>query len=731
MPGGFRSHPPDTPPIGFCAILKIMKQSDRIRFYRRFSFKTFTALACIAIISVAVTAVSLSLVSGATMRRNVSQRNLQIARRAAEEISIYINASFSFLESLADMLMPVRDPWVVDLVLENAAVTYGKFQSIHLIDGDLEVLASSELDNRRAVFDREFVSAAAVGRGVSTSEVALSLEGLPYLTVVAPTRSSPWPRVYAELSLRDIWDLVDDISFGKTGRALLLSGNGFLIAHPDKTKILSMEGAEFLAGMPGDQPEGASYITRDEYGVSHLAAAVEIPALDWRLIIVQHLSEAYVPLKTILTSSSIVAAIAAAAALFGSFLLVRRYSKPLNRLIAGTELIREGKLDHRIEVDTDDEFGRLSGYFNSMVKELEEWSDKLAVSERKYRLLTENVNDIIFMVDDEARLLYCNNQAKAVTGHPAEILVGRSVAEFLDEKSRDLVSNFDIHGDTETAIEINMVTRSGSTVPLETRLVRVIDPSGEVFFYGVARNVYERKQAEARLEAYQQELRALASQLILTEARERKKIASLIHDRVGQALSLSRIKLGILNSLPLSGEEGETVGEIIGLIDQIIQDTRSLIFTISSPLLYDLGLSAALEKLAEQFDSEHDIRFLYEGPEQELEIDIDVSLLLFDAVKELLMNTVKHSGAGTVHLSMRPEGNHVVLTVKDDGIGFDPYSSGNGGKRSGGYGLFSIRERLDNIGGSCVVNSGDHGSQIVLSVPIGGKEQIEHSYSHR
>ncbi|MBN1686947.1 MAG: hypothetical protein JW852_09850, partial [Spirochaetales bacterium] len=191
-----------------------------------------------------------------------------------------------------------------------------------------------------------------------------------------------------------------------------------------------------------------------------------------------------------------------------------------------------------------------------------------------------------------------------------------------------------------------------------------------------------------------------------------------------------RIKLGILNSLPLSDEEGTTVGEIISLIDQIIKDTRSLIFTISSPLLYDLGLSAALERLAEQFDSEHDIHFLYDGPEEKLEINIDVSLLLFDAVKELLMNTVKHSGARCVHVSMRPEGDHVVLAVRDDGTGFDLYSSGNGEKRSGGYGLFSVRERLDTIGGSCVVNSGPSGTEIVLSAPMEGKEHLEHSYSH-
>jgi PAS domain S-box-containing protein len=690
----------------------------------------FAAMAGIAIASVAVTAISLYIVSGEGMRRNVSQRNLQIARRAAEEINLYLEDSFHFLESLSEMLMPVQDPWVADLILENAAVTYDKYRDIHLVEADMTVSASSKLDNDLAAFDEKFIKESAASNELSFSEVELSSEGLPFLKVVVPTGSRSFPRLCAALSLREIWNLVDDISFGETGKALLISGNGVLIAHPDKSKVLSMEDAGLRQYRPTDKSSGELLISRDENGIRHLTAMDDIPVTQWRVIITQHLAEAYVPFRTILIGSSIVAALSAFAAVVVSFLLVRRYSYPLNRLIAGTELIRAGKLDHRIAVDADDEFGRLSQYFNSMVSDLEERSRELAISERKYRLVTESVNDIIFMLDGHARVLYCNNQIEPVTGYSPQMLYGKNIEEFLDQESREFVSNYKPGRDSDSVIELHIFTRSGEKTTLEVRLVRVVDPEEETFYYGVARNISERKKAEARLEAYQQELRSLASQLILTEARERKKIATLIHDRIGQSLSLSRIKLGILSTQPLSVEEEKTVGEIKSLIDQIIKDTRSLIFTISSPLLYDLGLDAALERLVEQFDSENDIQFAYEGPGEKLDIETDISLLLFDAVKELLVNAVKHSGAGLVRVSMKGYGDRVMLSVKDDGKGFTLQLSGNGNRKAGGYGLFSIRERLDTIGGSFVVNSSTEGSEIVLNSPFEGKEEIEHTYSH-
>ena len=694
-----------------------------IPFFKRFSIRTFAALISLSILSVMLTVTSLYFFSSAIMRKNVSQRNLQIARRASEEISLYIGDALNYLASLAEMLMPIQDPWKADIILENILVTYRKFSALHLVD-QYAVTASSELDNDRASLDQNFIARVLGDRSIRYSPVILSQDDLPYMCVIAPGSSSGglWPIIYADLELRDIWNLVDDISFGESGEAFLLSYRNVLIAHPDKTKVLSVDRSRLVDSIPADPGEGGSYfIAEDESGTRFLAAAVEVPTVGWRLVIVQLLTEAFVPIRTIFAYSGIIAAVALLAAICASMLLVRRYSNPLSRLMYGTEMIREGKLHHRIEIETDDEFGRLSSSFNTMVKDLEDRSEKLAISERQYRLLTENVNDIIFSLDENGEILYCNNQVKPVTGFTVEELTFKNINAFISNRDRDVADRILARGDVNVEAEVEFRRKTGDFVFLEAKIVRSIDPEYGAIYYGVARDISERKKAEAQLKSYQNELRSLASDLIVTEAREREKIASLIHDRIGQALSLCRIKLGILNSRSLQVEEAKVVGEMIPLIEEIIQETRTLIFTISSPLLHDLGLSAALDQLVEQFHNEHPIAFRYDGPERMPTMDTDVSLLLFDAVKELMMNAVKHSQAEQVTVSMDADNEGVTITVEDDGKGFVAASPETRGKNGGGYGLFSIRERLSNLGGRCTVSTGSvRGVAITLRAPIEG-----------
>ncbi|MBT3273391.1 MAG: PAS domain S-box protein, partial [Spirochaetales bacterium] len=672
--------------------------------------------------SVIVTAVSAYLLSSEVLRRSISQRNLQIARRASEEINSYLDDSFNFLNSLAEIMLPIKDVRVADIILENTVSTYGKFSSIHLLADDLSIQASSELVNSRASIDYRLLDDATAPGVIIVSDVSLTADGLPYLTMIAPILSADRRdlMVYANLQLRDIWDLVDDISFGASGQAFLVSAQNILIAHPDKTRVLSKEQDGLMASMfDAEFTAGTYFIARDEDGTRYLAAMDDIAILDWKLVIVQLLNEAFVPIQTFLLYSGLIAVVAIVSALIGGLLLVRTYSKPLSRLMVGTALIGEGNLRHRIQIETDDEFGKLSHSFNSMVMDLESWSEKLAVSERKYRLLTENANDIIFSLDDDGKVIYCNQQAVHVTGFTVEELSGRDITTFLSPESRGLLSMIEPGRESDSEIEAVFITKSGNSISLETKLVRAPADENTTVFYGVARDITERKKAGEQLQAYQQELRSLGSQLILAEARERKKIASLIHDRIGQALSISRIKLGILNSIATPGEETKIIGEIIPVIEEIIQDTRSLIFTISSPLLYDLGLGAALEKLVEQFDQEHPIEFGYSGPETAADVDTDIALLLFDAVKELLVNAVKHSMATSVYVLLSIVPDLVAISVRDNGKGFDVLSGRNGSKTKSGYGLFSIRERLDNLSGSCTIISGAaEGSEIVLRVPM-------------
>jgi signal transduction histidine kinase len=229
----------------------------------------------------------------------------------------------------------------------------------------------------------------------------------------------------------------------------------------------------------------------------------------------------------------------------------------------------------------------------------------------------------------------------------------------------------------------------------------------------------ERKEAEDRILTYQERLRSLTSELALTEQRERKRLASELHDRIGQSLAVSKIKLGALRKSAAHGVPSQTIEEVWNLIDQTIQDTRTLTFELSPPILHELGLEPALEWLVETFRVGHGIAAIFHDDGWPKPLGSDLSGLLFQSVQELLINAAKHGHPSRVEVTARREGNEIRLEVADDGSGFDPSQIGASGQSPYGFGLFSIRERLGPLGGGMEVRSSPgHGTTVVLSAPL-------------
>lgn len=237
--------------------------------------------------------------------------------------------------------------------------------------------------------------------------------------------------------------------------------------------------------------------------------------------------------------------------------------------------------------------------------------------------------------------------------------------------------------------------------------------------------IAERKRAEDQLLAYQGRLQSLASELSLAEERERRRIARDLHDRIGQTLAICKIKLGALRASASSTGLAEPLDEIHELIDEIIQETRSLTFEVSSPILYELGLEAAVEWLVEQIQEQHGLLSHFEDDRQPKPLDDDVRVLLFQAVRELLTNVAKHAQAHNVKVSLRREDSNIKITVEDDGNGFDTSDVASHWSRAEGFGLFSIRERLGHLGGRLEVESKPgHGTWATLAAPLKRDEAI-------
>ena len=237
--------------------------------------------------------------------------------------------------------------------------------------------------------------------------------------------------------------------------------------------------------------------------------------------------------------------------------------------------------------------------------------------------------------------------------------------------------------------------------------------------------IEERKRSEESMRSYQEQLQFLARELLITEDRERRRIAAELHDYATQNLIISSVKLGKLLELVTVNGIDKKVNEIRELIDEAIDQTRSLTFKLGPPLLHELGLGTAVECMLEEFQEEHGILFDLEENESCEPMNEEVRIIIFRALRELLVNIIKHAQARKVKVSLRTEGEQVRISVDDDGVGFDTSKLEAPLGRKSGFGLFSIREQLSLLNGHVDIKSEPNcGTRITIVAPKRGEEII-------
>jgi PAS domain S-box-containing protein len=304
--------------------------------------------------------------------------------------------------------------------------------------------------------------------------------------------------------------------------------------------------------------------------------------------------------------------------------------------------------------------------------------------------------------------------------------IGAPLLVYIDEADRYAFLKHLQHcreGRCPTTTELTLRTRAGLKRPVE--MTSTAEPDSPNRLRTVLVDLSERRQAEAKLQASHARLRAMAVELSLAEERERRRISNALHDNIGQVLALARIKLG---SLRKKQADNPDLRRVMELLDEAISQTRSLTLELSPPVLYTFGLDAALEWLAERMRGQGlDVQVRSDGRRRVLPDDIKV--FLFQAVRELLTNVVKHAQAKRARVLVATTSAGTEITVEDDGIGFSgppeipwasrpPAAAVTTAGDSGGFGLFSIRSRVQYLGGRLDFERRTQGgTRVTLLVP--------------
>lgn len=229
------------------------------------------------------------------------------------------------------------------------------------------------------------------------------------------------------------------------------------------------------------------------------------------------------------------------------------------------------------------------------------------------------------------------------------------------------------------------------------------------------------KLAEKQAQDYQKKLKSLTSKLTLAEEHLKNHIATQLHDHVSQSLAMLRVTLGRLAASSPDTKRAEILQNAYEELGLVLQETRDLTSELSFPALRLFGLKAVTQKWAvQEVQVPHgiEVRLTDDGVADSL--DQDVQAVLFRGIRELLINVIKHAQASCVEIHFTTERQHLIIMVKDNGIGMDASRAGLDANLKG-FGILSVTEALEGLGGSLLFDSSpSQGCIATITAPLQG-----------
>jgi PAS domain S-box-containing protein len=352
---------------------------------------------------------------------------------------------------------------------------------------------------------------------------------------------------------------------------------------------------------------------------------------------------------------------------------------------------------------------------------------KAEQSEGRYRQLFDNVNDGVFVTNRDpqgaVKFIEVNSVAVRNLGYSKDELLKLTPDDIMEpgvmlDKNK---LGQQIRADKHILFETVIRSKDKTTIPVEVNS-HMFDLAGKPAVLSIVRDITVRKQAEEKLLESEQQLKVLAAQLLSIQETERSRISKELHDELGQAMMLLKFRLSALRNNYVDEAMEQEFNQILRYFDKVIEDIRRLAKDLSPTVLENLGLSAAVRSLLEEFSKSLDLEESSDIEDVDDLLSSQVQLNIYRIFQEALTNIGRHAQARRVSSLMKRRDGRIFVEIRDDGKGFDVKDAFSNHPKTRSFGLATINERVRLIGGSLDLQShAGAGTKISFSLPVSGE----------
>ncbi len=349
-------------------------------------------------------------------------------------------------------------------------------------------------------------------------------------------------------------------------------------------------------------------------------------------------------------------------------------------------------------------------------------------TEKMYRLLADNANDLICLHETDSTLVYLSPSIKDLLGYNRSELLGKPIFELIYKEDvlplKKAIEERVFKDVDAEAFVFRIRHKKGHFIWLETLATSITKDNEIVSYVSSSRDITPWVLAKQEIQENQALLQKLTTEITLIEEKQKKEIATNIHDHLSQSLVISKMRINELKRNPVFKKVGKDLLFIEKHISEALENSRKITYELSPPVLYQLGIIDALNWLLDNIETTHKIKCELNCNVIHIKLSDVKAILLYRSIQEVVMNSIKYAKASSINLTIDKTDSEIQISIRDNGVGFDitTLNRKHHNKESdlgSGLGLFTIKERIRNIQGEfSILSEINVGTTAKIVVPL-------------